>query len=234
MQLLDRIEKRRFVGREFLLWLWFESEMFEGTLSTAEHGAFGLWIEKSFTLSAGKETTRIKGAYPAGSREAKEALLRGKLPEACGLHISWRDQETSFTLKAEQMAFAGLRLPTVLGKDEDEAPKLLDEPGKAPPRKKRGPKKSDDESDEAHEAFYERMHLTRDVEGLVEALYRDFLGLRLGSAGATWSDVVLPALHAWSRGEAKQDADAYREASRAALGGRKPPRAARRAAGSRG
>ncbi len=217
MQLLERIEKRRFVGREFLLWLWFESEMFEGTLSTADHGDFGLWIEKSFTLSAGKETTRIKGAYPAGSREAKEALLRGKLPEACGLHLSWRDQETSFTLKAEQMAFAGLRLPTVLGAGEDEAPKLLDEPG-PPPRGKKRAKKSEDASDEAHEAFYERMHLTRDVESLVEALYRDFLALRLGSA---WEAVVLPALHAWARGEKNRDADAYRKASRAFLGQRR-------------
>ncbi len=214
MQLLDRIEKRRFVGREFLLWLWFESELFEGTLATAEHGAFGLWIEKSFTLSAGKETTRIKGALPAASREAKEALLRGKLPEACGLHLSLRDQETSFTLKAEQMAFAGLRLPTVLGGDA-EAPKLLDEPG-PPPRgksKKKGQGKGgEDPSDEAHEAFYERMHLTRDVEALVEALYREFLGLRLGAA---WHAVVTPALEAWARGEAPPDADAYRKASRA-------------------
>jgi hypothetical protein len=226
MQLLDRIEKRRFVGREFLLWLWFESEMFEGTLSTADHVAFGLWIETSFTLSLGKETTRIKGAYPAGSRESKEALLRGKLPEACGLHLSWRDQETSFTLKAEQMAFAGLRLPTVLGAAADEAPKLLDE-ARPPPRGKKRAKKSDDASDEAHEAFYERMHLTRDVEGLVEALYRDFLVLRLGAA---WEGVVVPALHAWARGEAKPDADSYREASRAALGSRRAPRGSRQSA----
>ena len=41
MQLVDRIEKRRFVGREFVLWLWFESELFDATLSTKEHGEFG-------------------------------------------------------------------------------------------------------------------------------------------------------------------------------------------------
>ena len=226
MQLLDRIEKRRFVGREFMLWLWFESEVFEGTLSTAEHGSFGMWIEKSLSLSAGKETTRIKGAYPAGSREAKEALLRGKLPEMCGLHVSLRDQETSFTLKAEQLAITGLRLPTVLGNAEDEAPKLLDEPG--PPARAKGKKKpkSDDPSDEAHEAFYERMHLTREVESLLEALYRDFLALRLGAA---WEGVVVPALQTWVKGEKKVDADRYKAASRAHLGTRRTPRAARRA-----
>ena len=31
MNLADRIEKRLFVGRELLLWLWFESELFEAT-----------------------------------------------------------------------------------------------------------------------------------------------------------------------------------------------------------
>jgi hypothetical protein len=223
MQLLDRIEKRRFVGREFMLWLWFESEVFEGTLTTAEHGSFGMWIEKSLSLSAGKETTRIKGAYPAGSREAKEALLRGKLPETCGLHVSLRDQETSFTLKAEQLAITGLRLPTVLGNAEDEAPKLLDEPG-PPQRKSKKKPKSDDASDEAHEAFYERMHLTREVEALLEALYRDFLALRLGPA---WESVVVPALTTWVKGEKKVDADRYKDASRAHLAGRRAPRARR-------
>src|SRR5262249_53029337 len=112
MQLLDRIEKRRFVGREFLLWLWFESEVFEATLSTKEHGDFGLWIEKQRVLSEGKEATRIKGATPSASREPKESLLRGKLPESAGIHLSMGEKEMTFTLKAEQLAVAGLSLPT--------------------------------------------------------------------------------------------------------------------------
>ena len=58
-------------------------------------------------LSAGKEVTRIKGATPANDREAKEALLRGKLPEVAGLHLSWREQDTNFVLKAEQIALFG-------------------------------------------------------------------------------------------------------------------------------
>src|SRR5580704_16290911 len=99
MQLVDRIEKRRFVGREFLLWLWFESEVFEGTLHTTEHGSFGLWIERQIVLSAGKEDTRIKGSQPASGREAKESLRRGKLPESAGFHLVVGSEESSFTLK---------------------------------------------------------------------------------------------------------------------------------------
>ena len=210
MELLERIEKRRFVGREFLLWLWFESEIFEGTLSTKEHGDFGLWIEKQFVVSEGREVTRIKGSYPAGSREAKESLHRGKMPEVAGLHLLHDGKDTSFALRAERMAFAGLSLPSVLGKEE-EAPVSL--APKAPPRRKKSQREDDEraESDEAHESFYERMQLTKDVEALLEALYRDFLVLRLGSA---WDALVVPAIRTWMEKGGEVDADAYRAARR--------------------
>jgi hypothetical protein len=214
MELLERIEKRRFVGREFLLWIWFESEIFEGTLSTREHGEFGLWIEKHVVLSEGREVTRIKGTYPAGSREAKESLHRGKMPEAAGLHLSHEGKDSSFALRAERMAFAGLSLPAVLGKEE--AAPLLLEAKPPPPRRKKSRREDDEraESDEAHESFYERMHLTKDVEGLLEALYRDFLTLRLGPA---WDALVVPAIRAWMEKDGELDADAYRAARRRVL-----------------
>jgi hypothetical protein len=216
MQLVDRIEKRRFVGREFLLWLWFESEAFEATLSTKEHGTFGLWIEKHVVLSAGKEATRIKGSYPARSREAKEALALGKLPESAGVHLSLGDREITFTLKGERLALSGLTLPTVLkGGDGEESVSLA--PRRPPPgRGKRttAAREQESASDEKHESFYERMRLTREVEVLIEALYRDFLALRLGP---TWKGVIEPALAQWVRGATAVDAGRYRKARDAAL-----------------
>jgi hypothetical protein len=138
MQLVDRIEKRRFVGREFLLWLWFESEMFEGTLETKEHGSFGLWIEKNMTLTQAKEGTRIKGAQPSFGREAKESLLRGKTPESAAFHLSLRGQDASFVLKADRMGTAAMSLPTVLGAEDDEPP-ALEEPRGRPKKKREEP-----------------------------------------------------------------------------------------------
>lgn len=207
MQVLDRIEKRRFVGREFLLWLWFESEMFEATLETRKHGSFGLWVERQLVLSAGVEATRIKGSTPGGSREAKEALLVGKLPEAAGLHLSWGDREITFTLKAERMAVSGLVLPTVLGgADDDEPPLALGRPQRRK-KKAEGPAQ-EREADAGYESFQERMLLTREVEGLIEALYRDFLTLRLGAA---WGALVLPAIRIWAKGERRVDPVVYRK-----------------------
>ena len=212
MQLVDRIEKRRFVGREFLLWLWFESETFEGTLETKEHGSFGLWIEGQIVLTNGKEATRIKGSQPTAAREAKESLLVGKLPEMAGFHLVHHEQESTFTLKAEYLGISGLRLPTVLGAEEEQPEQLQ----KGPRKKARAV-----EPDEAHEVFYERMHLTRDFEGLLEALYRDFLTLRLG---AGW-DGVTKAMRAWVAGE-DVDADDYKAERDRALGGKKRREAA--------
>jgi len=205
MQLVDRIEKRRFVGREFLLWLWFESELFEGTLRTREHGSFGFWVERQIVLTAGVEGTRIKGPLPAAGREAKESLRRGKLPESAGFHLVAGNAETSFTLKADKLAISGLKLPTVLGRAEDAPPPGLDAPRRMVKRKREDVARQEArESDESHEAFYERMNLTRELEGRLEALYRDFLAVRLGAA---WGQVV-PFLRAWARGD-DVDVEAY-------------------------
>lgn len=225
MELFERIELRRFVGRELLLWLWFESEVLEGTVETKVHGSFGMWLEGRLVLSAGQETTTIKGSQPGNHREAKEALRRGKLPDLASLHLSWADHDATFTLKAETMGIAGLKLPR---KGNDGPPG--DAPGAVAsltrvdgPQKRSRPKKSGGTaadvaafaSDEAHEDFYERMRVTREIEGIVEALYRDFLALRLGPA---WDALVVPALATWVSGE-EVDADAYGRARKKALRG---------------
>jgi hypothetical protein len=194
VQLVDRIEKRRFVGREFLLWLWFESEVFDATLSTREHGPFGLWLEKRLVLSEGKESTRITAPTPGSGREAKEALLRGQLPDSAGVRIAWRDDETAFVYKAETLGVSGLRLQTILGGKEEEPSDLVSEMsgGKGKPQK---PRK---EADDTHEVFYERMQMTAEFEALLETLYRDFLALRLSD---DWSSLVTPLLREWVLGQ---------------------------------
>lgn len=211
MELADRVELRRFVGREHLLWLWFESEVFDATLSTTPHGSFGLWVEGRLVLSEGREVTTIRGTLPGNHREAKESLLRGKLPELAGLHLSWAGQDATLVLKAETLAIASLSLPTVLDKAGDEpAPSIAEAPRRPPPKRRK--RSVEDEAleaaDEEHETFYERMVLTREVEEILEALYADFLALRLGPA---WEETVVPALRTWARGD-DLDEESYRRA----------------------
>lgn len=214
MDLSTMIESRRFVGREFLLWLWFESEVFEATLHAKDHGSFGFWVEKRMTFSSGRESTAIKGSTPGAHREAKEALCRGKLPESMGFHLSRDDGEASFVLKGETLGITSLALPTVLDDEE------VEEPIAAPARKPKKRREADPEreaeaaADIAAESFYERMRLTQSIEALVETLYRDFLALRLGAA---WERDVAPRILAWARGE-DVDGDDYRRARDKVIG----------------
>ena len=212
INLADRIELRRFVGRELLLWLWMESELFEATLSTSEHGSFGLWLEGRLVLDEGKESTTIKGTTPGLHREAKESLLRGKTPERAGLHLSFGDHDCTLTLRGETLAFAAL-VPPAKEKEERSAMAVIAD---APPPKKR--KKSAEAAGAGdvnfHEALYDRMDFARQVEGVVTSLYRDFLRLRLSPA---WDKDVVPALERWVAGE-DVDADRYRRARDRAIG----------------
>jgi hypothetical protein len=213
INLADRIELRRFVGRELLLWLWMESELFEATLSTTEHGSFGLWLEGRLVLDEGKESTTIKGTTPGLHREAKESLLRGKTPERAGLHLSFGDHDCTLTLRGETLAFAALVPPAKEKEQRSAMAALADAP--PPPRKR---KKSDDDAAAGaggfHEALYDRMDFAKRVEDLVTTLYRDFLRLRLSSA---WHKDVVPALERWVAGE-DVDVERYRRARDRAVG----------------
>ncbi|HET8934809.1 MAG TPA: hypothetical protein VFN67_15270 [Polyangiales bacterium] len=204
MQLVDRIEKRRFVGREYLLWLWFESELFEATIHTREHGELGLWLESRLTLSHLKESTKITAPMPGLGPEAKAALRRGQLPESAGIRIAYKDAETRLTFHAERLAITGLRLATVLDQEEEEPNPLLMEP-----RKRKGKSTAEVraamEAEQDAESFYERMRLTTEIEEILSALYRDFLTLRLGNA---WNQHIVPLLRRFAAGETL-DADAY-------------------------
>lgn len=220
IDLSDRIELRRFVGRELLLWLWLESELFDATLSTKEHGDFALWVEGRLVLDSGQESTVIKGGTPGNHREAKESLLRGKSPSRAGLHLTFGDHDCALTLRGDTLAIAGLAPPR---REKDETAQVSHEGGVAPidaaPSKRKAKPKDDARAAEEaayaeHESFYTRMAFARDVEGVIVALYRDFLALRLSG---TWDETVVPVLEKWAQGE-RVDADRYRAARDRVIG----------------
>jgi hypothetical protein len=217
MQLVDRIEKRRFVGREFLLWLWFESEIFDATLATREHGEVGLWLESRLLLSQQKESTRIVAPSPGLGIEAKAALRRGQLPQSAGIRIFYKEAETRLTLNAERLAITGLRLATVLDQEEEAEPMDLvaELQGKSRGKSKKQSAEAQAELEAEHDAevFYERMRLTTEIEEIIVALYRDFLALRLHNV---WNQQIMPALKRFAAGEAI-DAEAYAAVRRKVL-----------------
>lgn len=193
----ELIETRRFLGREFLAWLWFESETFEERFSiessrtrvppSADPRNFGeceLHLEKSITLETGpdfdqsqqKEKSTLSGFAPSGTPEAKEALRQGKLPTKAKIVVRREEQEFAFALDADALALSAVKIPALI-KGEGEDP------------------------------FYERIQLIEEIEGAVEALFGTFLRLRLDEP---WESEVLPAMREWMREEEGRATERYR------------------------
>lgn len=168
------VEANRFMGREWLLWLWFESELGETELRTSDGRTCSLWIETQITLAADQEEARVKSGMPAATPEAKQALRQGKLPKQARLHAIVDDHEFTWALKADELAIGALKVPAELKADADR-----------------------------YEALYERMRLVEELEAVLESLWRDFVALRLSPAWGTKVVPILQAWAHGERVDAK-------------------------------
>lgn len=184
--LVERIERNRFVGREFLLWLWFESEVFETNLAPTGMGRCALWIETRMALSFERDETLLKSAAPAASPEAKEALQQGKLLREARVRLTPGEREFAFMLKGDTLALGSVAIPAELK----------------------------DKGDEVHEVFYERMRLLEELSAILEALWSDFLTLRLSEA---WGSQIVPLMKRFANRQ-RVDDGAYLGIKKKALG----------------
>jgi hypothetical protein len=154
MDLVDRIETTRFLGGEFLLWLWFSRDVTGGEIRIKGRGTLIVSLESQLGLSdpvAEREKVAIRGVDPFGSAEAGEALTAGKLPRKVGLRVVFEQVEWVMTVDSHTLALSGVRLPAI-------------------------------SSQGAEEIFHERIRLLEQIHELVHALYAHFLGVRLSSA----------------------------------------------------
>ncbi|MBI4914116.1 MAG: hypothetical protein HY823_15415 [Acidobacteria bacterium] len=113
------LERGRFLGEEFLLWLW-QRGLAEGGESGLPEDRSCCFVDDAVQLvnerGDVKELSLRKG-NPAESREAFEALSRGMRPSRAKLRILSGDMEWSFTLHAESLLVAGMKLPPTASKD---------------------------------------------------------------------------------------------------------------------
>lgn len=150
MDLITKINQTRFLGPEFILWLWHRSDVQEGRFEgTGE--PFELYLDSRIVLESPgeiREQSVIKSEAPSETPEAREALRTGKLPTEAKLRIVVGQNQWTTTLKAEAFQLSGTKVPELLSMGTEE--NLL-----------------------------ERIHLMEELEGIVESLFRDFLTLRL-------------------------------------------------------
>jgi recombination associated protein RdgC len=121
MDLLDLIEEKRFLGQEFLIWLWCKSEERGGSVDLPGRGTVPVVFEKHMLLEcgAGPECEKLvcRGLMTE-LKEARAGLALGKRPEQARLKIGSEEREYSFTLSAATLEFRSMKLPATAGADD--------------------------------------------------------------------------------------------------------------------
>jgi len=105
---------RDFLGNEFLLWLWYQTDVVSDTVKLADDSEVTVMMARSLTLECprgqtGNETINHEG--PTRLPEARRAIQSGKLPRKTGLTLVRHDQQYELTLHAETLAIGSAKLP---------------------------------------------------------------------------------------------------------------------------
>lgn len=163
----------RFLGNEFLTWLWYVIVTDRGgtrMLPSIVPDLAALEVGNRMVLEnhahEAPEVVTIKGDE-AGLEEAMMALRKGAMVAEMNLHYRSGDHEWRFNLKGESLSLSSLRTP---------------ETGAVESR------------EEIEGALLERIYLCERAVSLVEALYRHFIHLRVSEQ---WEKETVPLLKEW-------------------------------------
>lgn len=106
-------DDQTYLGREFLTWLWYKTDVQEGMFSAGGENiaamiAQVMRLDCDFKLT-GSDIIRSDG--PGQTPEAKAAIAIGKQPTKIGLILGARGGDYSFVLDGPRFTVSGLRLP---------------------------------------------------------------------------------------------------------------------------
>jgi recombination associated protein RdgC len=166
MDLVDLISEKRFLGQEFLTWLWWKSEERGGSILLPERGDITVVFEKHMLLEYGEGESSEKlvcTGLQAELQEARTGLLMGKKVEQARIQIVNGDYEYSFTLAAALMEFRNVRLPKTAGTEGGNS----------------------NNPEETEGMILERIFLFEELVRLVNELFTVFIKIRVGEQ---WRD----------------------------------------------
>jgi len=166
---MERIRKTEFLGREFLLWLWFRCETHEGRFDLGEDGYAELWLDRKIVLQsesdAGLEKVICSGDSPY-LREARFALTKNKEIVEVMVRLTLGDNAWSFTLDSVFLNFKSFMTPKVL-MDKNQDPDGL---------------------------FYDKFLLIEKAVTTMDAIFGAFIRLRISPE---WEARELPEMVQW-------------------------------------
>ncbi|MDR3631591.1 MAG: hypothetical protein P4L42_14815 [Desulfocapsaceae bacterium] len=170
MDLVDIIAEKKFLGQEFLTWLWWKSEERGGSVALPGQGDISIIFEKHMLLEYGEGEANEKLICRGLQTELKEArtgMSIGKKLEQARLRLEQDQHEWSFTLAAGSMEFRNVRLPKTAESEEGD-----------PVNNKA----------ETEGMILERVYLFEELIRIVTDLFRMFLEIRIG---AQWREEIL-------------------------------------------
>jgi hypothetical protein len=101
-------------GREFLMWLWFCSEMRGGLENIPDVGEIAYMVEGPLTFvmeGKGAHEITLKKGQPMVSAELKSALTSGKKLKKAKVQFARGEEVWAFTFDADEFIFRSLKLP---------------------------------------------------------------------------------------------------------------------------
>lgn len=171
MDIINRINATRYLGREFLTWLWYRSAAQDGLFEMPEgyEGPLEVWFDAKLTLEASgdiKESNVIKAENPTETSEAHAALLNGKLVSDARLRVVSGQKQWTLSLKGDTLGMSSVKIPALLSREDDDQ-------------------------------LYERFMLIEEIEDTVDLLFQQFMALRMDDEA--WRPEV-QAIRAWVHG----------------------------------
>jgi hypothetical protein len=104
----------KFIGNEFLTWLWFTTDTDQQFFKTVDETITSLYLGNRIVLenniNDASEIITIKGD-DAGLEEGLLSLRKGAVVIEMNLCYKTENQEWKFTLKGESLSFSGLKVP---------------------------------------------------------------------------------------------------------------------------
>lgn len=162
MDLVDLIAEKRFLGQEFLTWLWWKSEERGGTVDLPGEGDITVVFEKHMLLESGEGESSEKivcTGLQAELQEARTGLQMGKKLEQARILIGHGNYEYSLTLSGALLEFKNVKLPKTEATENDKS----------------------DNPEEVEGMILERVFLLEEIIRLVNELFKMFLVIRVSS-----------------------------------------------------
>ncbi len=146
------------LGQEFLTWLWYKSDTAPKDFTDKKGVPFAVSMEQRIVVQGGEgenlETASVSGSL-SPLREARLGLMTGKKVTRAIVRFEQNDLDWQISLRAEDLSCNSLRTPKIEKEAEDDDPDAF---------------------------LLEKIYLMELCLGLLDALYAQFLQLRLSSA----------------------------------------------------